>query len=383
MADAALIPLSGHRIFNTNGALAGNAVIYVYDSGTSDLHSIYTDNTLTTAASNPITCDSNGLCPYIYVGSDDYKLVIQTQGGTTLDTEDAIKGALDTSNLETDFAKEDSNIQAITDDYSMVANDIGTTLSVNPSATTKTITLLSAVTVTNGRGITVVYTGSSGTVAIATVSSQTITRIGGTPTSMNLTARGQYVTLRSDGANWLAVAESSDVPTTTQGDILYHDGTSLTRLALGSANQILQSDGTDIAWGNLAASDTVAGLLEVAVQSEMESASSTTLAVTPGRQHYHPGHPKVWGSADNAATVNSSYGLTSVTDTATGEITWNLAITLSDTNFAVHVTPRNIGSRTGSIRAKTTTTTRSATSTGSTGNDADVTETFMTLLGDI
>ena len=32
----------------------------------------------------------------------------------------------------------------------------------------------------------------------------------------------------------------------------------------------------------------------VATQSDMETASSIVLAVTPGRQQYHPGMPKAW-----------------------------------------------------------------------------------------
>jgi hypothetical protein len=60
------------------------------------------------------------------------------------------------------------------------------------------------------------------------------------------------------------------------------------RLAIGAANQILVSDGTDPAWGAVAASDTLARFIEIGVQSEMEAASSNTRAVTPGRQHFHP-----------------------------------------------------------------------------------------------
>ncbi len=338
MADSILIPYSGQRIFNTNGGLASGAKIFVYDTGTADLHNIFTDNTLLTAASNPVVCDSNGLCPYIYVGTTDYKLVVQTSGNSALDTENAVRGATDTSDLSTDFAKTDSDISAKSDDYTMLAADLGTTLSVNPSATTKTITLMSAVTATNGRGITIIYSGTSGTVAIATVSSQTITRENGAPTSMSLTAQGESVELRSDGANWLAVSETgNDSPITTQGDLITNDGTTNTRLAVGSANQILQSDGTDPSWGNLAASDTVAGLLEVAVQSEMEAASSATLAVTPGRQHFHPGHPKAYVTFELVSvggSIDENYGVASINDEGSGDTTITFDTAFSAVTYA-------------------------------------------------
>ena len=208
MADAKLIEQSGTRIFATSGALASNAKIYVYSAGTTTLYSIFTDSGLTVASTNPVQCDSNGLCPYVYVGTASYKVVVQSSGGSTLDTEDSIPGALDTSSLTTTFAKTDSDVSVKSDNYTMLAADLGTVLSVNPSGATKTITLMSAITATNGRGITILYSGTSGQINIATVSSQTITRIGEAPTSMSLYARGQSVTLVSDGANWLVVAET-------------------------------------------------------------------------------------------------------------------------------------------------------------------------------
>ena len=208
MADAKLIEQSGTRIFATSGALASNAKIYVYSAGTTTLYSIFTDSGLTVASTNPVQCDSNGLCPYVYVGTASYKVVVQSSGGSTLDTEDSIPGALDTSSLTTTFAKTDSDVSVKSDNYTMLAADLGTVLSVNPSSATKTITLMSAITATNGRGITILYSGTSGQINIATVSSQTITRIGEAPTSMSLYARGQSVALVSDGANWLVVAET-------------------------------------------------------------------------------------------------------------------------------------------------------------------------------
>lgn len=46
------------------------------------------------------------------------------------------------------------------------------------------------------------------------------------------------------------VARSAWNLLTTRGDVLYRDGTSAARLALGTDGQVLQSDGTDVAWAN-------------------------------------------------------------------------------------------------------------------------------------
>jgi len=45
-----------------------------------------------------------------------------------------------------------------------------------------------------------------------------------------------------------ASAQDLIIPLTTQGDILYHDGAELQRLALGAAGTVLSSDGTDATW---------------------------------------------------------------------------------------------------------------------------------------
>jgi hypothetical protein len=54
---------------------------------------------------------------------------------------------------------------------------------------------------------------------------------------------------------------------------------------------------------------------DAATQAQMEAATSTSVAVTPGRQHFHPGHPKFWALVTNVLV--SSYNVTSITDGGT------------------------------------------------------------------
>lgn len=77
--------------------------------------------------------------------------------------------------------------------------------------------------------------------------------------------------------------------------------------------------------GASAMSDTLAGLVQAAVQSDMEAGSSTIVAVTPGRQHFHPASPKAWLSCGVAADIQQSYNITSLTDTGTGIVTVTIA----------------------------------------------------------
>jgi hypothetical protein len=93
------------------------------------------------------------------------------------------------------------------------------------------------------------------------------------------------------------------------------------------------------AFGNIkqAASDTATGVLEIADQSEMETGSSNTLAVVPGRQHFHPGHPKCWASVSvsgGTPTLDASYNVTGIADTSLGQLTVTIATDFSSANWA-------------------------------------------------
>jgi hypothetical protein len=83
-----------------------------------------------------------------------------------------------------------------------------------------------------------------------------------------------------------------------------------------------------------AASDTVAGVIEVADQSEMEAGSSTTLAVTPGRQKFHPSACKAWVTFNmSVGTIQASYNVSSLTDEAVGQFSVNMDTDMSSANY--------------------------------------------------
>jgi hypothetical protein len=117
--------------------------------------------------------------------------------------------------------------------------------------------------------------------------------------------------------------------------VLAVEGVSLLR-----ANQNL-GDVADAAtaFGNIkqAASDTATGVLEIAVQSEMEAGSSTTLAVTPGRQHFHPGSAKAWINLEQIGTISdrASYNVTSISDGGVGLTTINWGTDVGSADYAV------------------------------------------------
>lgn len=141
------------------------------------------------------------------------------------------------------------------------------------------------------------------------------------------------------------------------GNVQLTDGTDLTKIAAfalsaittGTIRTITMPDGNVDLQYSRAASDTVAGGLEIATQAEMEAAASAILAVTPGRLHFHPAPAKAWCMADANGNVAVSYNTTSVTDDGTGIITWTIGTDFSSASWAALVSVANTGDQTARI----------------------------------
>lgn len=87
------------------------------------------------------------------------------------------------------------------------------------------------------------------------------------------------------------------------------------------------------------ASDTAAGDIEIAIQSEQETGTDVTRAVTPGRQHFHPSAAKTWSYVTGGGTPvqQTSFNMTSITDVGVGIITFTIATDFSTANWSGHV----------------------------------------------
>ena len=174
--------------------------------------------------------------------------------------------------------------------------------------------------------ITSVYLANTGLKVKDTDASHGLSIVPGS----NLTADRVLTVTTGDAAR--TVTLSGDL--TVSGAATIPAGT-----ALVAANNLSDVTTAATAFTNIkqAASDSATGVLEIAVQSEMETGTSTTLAVTPGRQHWHPGHPKVWCKANSAGAISVSYNMTSVTDNASGDITFTFATDFSSADYAAFV----------------------------------------------
>ena len=90
MASVLLSPVgNGQQFFDNNGIPLAGGLIYTYQAGSSTLLTTYTTNNGTVANANPIVLDASGRCGEIWMQSGySYKFVIQTSGGSTLQTLD-------------------------------------------------------------------------------------------------------------------------------------------------------------------------------------------------------------------------------------------------------------------------------------------------------
>jgi hypothetical protein len=80
---------------------------------------------------------------------------------------------------------------------------------------------------------------------------------------------------------------------------------------------------------------TIAGSV-VAAQAGMETGTSTTTVVTPGRQQYHPSAAKAWASVTTSGgtpTLAASHNVSSITDGGVGIITINLTTAFSSATY--------------------------------------------------
>lgn len=90
---------------------------------------------------------------------------------------------------------------------------------------------------------------------------------------------------------------------------------------------------------------TWASAVTAATQAEMETATSTTVGVTPGRQQYHPSAPKFWcmfnGSTAGTNAPTAGYNVTNVTRNGTGDYTVNFTTSFSSANYCPGGTCQN------------------------------------------
>lgn len=222
------------------------------------------------------------------------------------------------------------------------------TITVTDATTTAVTTALTldhetSGTAGNGIGVGLVMKAPTSTTANSTIASITAAWSTGTHASripdwqLTLTDNSTTITaceFKTDGSGVGKAGFLGATPVVRQtGDA----GTALVMFGFMTGTPTFAA-------ANLTGTSIPSGL--VAAQSDQETATSTVLAVTPGRQQYHPSAAKGWIIFDGTATpptILASYNVSSITDNGAGDWTINWTTAFSSANYSVQVTSNFVG----------------------------------------
>lgn len=141
-----------------------------------------------------------------------------------------------------------------------------------------------------------------------------------------------------------------------------------------------------------AGTETAMSGLPAASQAEQEAGSSTTVATTPGRQHFHPSAAKAWVKFNGSGTVaiSVSNNVSSITDETTGRYTVNFSTSFSSADYAVAAivegngaNPNRANSSIYAATPPTASTCQIITADSNTGGAVDYAEVYAIFLGDL
>lgn len=200
MADNLLLPFSFTQVFDTsaNSVPANGAKLTLFDAGTTNIRTSYTDNDLTTPHTSPIVADANGVFPAIYIGVGEWKFDLTNSSDVSLRQGDNITGPLDTSGFLTGTIAPSRATTSITSTTTLTDAQDGLQVNANPSGGDFTVTLRSAVAIGDSGDVLIKNSGTSGAVTVDTTGGQTID--GETSRTLYV---GDAAVFRSDGANYL------------------------------------------------------------------------------------------------------------------------------------------------------------------------------------
>jgi uncharacterized protein YegP (UPF0339 family) len=81
-----------------------NALLYFYDTGTSDPANTYQDDDLTTPHANPVVANSAGVFPVIYQDPETtYRVTLRQSNGTLIYTSDPLGSSQSAENISVDY----------------------------------------------------------------------------------------------------------------------------------------------------------------------------------------------------------------------------------------------------------------------------------------
>lgn len=384
MVDSvAVFPVGFRLTNNTTGAPLSGAVIKFFDAETTNPKTVYADKDLETALGTSVTTDSLGAPTSdgstktaVFLGTASYKIRIETSAGVLIEEKDNQVGAFVSGTGDGGDVVATRPVETKSLDYTILDADEGKIFVANTSGGDVIFTLPSAVTVGNGWFCTIQHAGSANQAVIATVSSQTLSS-GATSygAQFALAESGEEVTVVSNGGNWRLVGHVSPLLKRGQGVLTIVDRLGAAPgspvegalyISTGSAtwgstsvanhdvvmhtydgNYVKFTPPTDCGWVAFVQDEDEDYQFQdsswvsktasrAASQSDQETGTSTTKYVTPAVQHNHPSAAKFWAYVTVAAgtpTLQTSYNVTSITDSGAGLLTVTIGTDFSSVNW--------------------------------------------------
>src|SRR3990167_2184194 len=164
------------------------------------------------------------------------------------------------------------------------------------------------------------YTGAGEPLASITTATTTTTLTGATSTERAIERISYYNN------------HASQAVTCTVQIIDGTDTVTLAKCVLAAGETLYMNAAGD--WLHLDANGgPYVGIGPMATQAEMEAGTSTTVVVSPGRQHFHPSAAKFWVKQTPGAVNAASYNITSVADTAAGVAVITIATDFSSASW--------------------------------------------------
>lgn len=341
--------ISHQTLVDANGVPYASAKINYYETGSVTPKTTYSEAGLTSANANPVVCDANGVVPEVYLLAGRYKRAVTTSAGVSLPQFDV--DPLDASVEMIVSASPPSPA------YPFLEYTDGTSRFRRNAANSAWINMGLVDSVVSGATVSEQLVGTSTSVSATPDSVAALwqrgTDIASAATISLPAAGGRHFNIT--GTTGISAISSAQGGRTVElkfagACLLTHNATSFIlpgaanfTTAAGDVWEFTNEAATDASGSNwkctkvtLASGAPIAiGTLLTATQADMETATSTVLAVTPGRQHFHPGVAKCWAIADFAAVLDASYNVTSATDTGAGRVTITIANDFSSANYSV------------------------------------------------
>ena len=397
MADSVAVFPPGARFIDASGNVLAGGSIEFYDAGTTTPKTVHSDPDLQNALGPVVYLDSGG-APIaghddptkvmVYVGTDPYKVVVKDSSGVVIETKDNVAGAFNSASiLESLVLIPETVVTTLTESTTLALADRGGLFNCNTTGGGFTVTLPDGTETPNGTRFGVRMAGSANAVSIRAVSGQTIAHQGTSSNSVALGRFGETYWFVCAGGNWvvdtyvpplrdtvgiITIGSFEEEPPDevqpgwrwivddnptgdwsgfSEGDIVEWTGSGWVRIppSVGWIANVIEEEEffffNGEGWFPL--------IPHSASQSEMESAASDS-PVTPEVQHYHPGHPKMWGVvtvSGGTPSLVSSYNVSGITDTGTGRLTVTIDHDFSSADWACIATamqtdgapPRGIG----------------------------------------